>query len=291
MSNSASKIKCLSLDELLVTGLPLNVLHTFHSHPQGHPFRVLDDARMAETVDSVRQQGVLIPSIARPDKDFPGEYEVIAGHRRRRASELAGLADMPFIVKYDLNDYQACEIMVDTNIQREDLLESERAWAYRVKYDAIKGMGRGDGLRNDAVLAEQAGISRQTIQRYIRLTFLIPELLQLVDDGKVPKNTAAELSYLTEEEQRKLLAAMEKLKVVPSGAQAGQLKQLSKSKGLKYSDILNILVREADRAPARVSLPARRIRSYFPESYTGEQIEEVIYRLLDEWKKQEMNKV
>lgn len=315
MSNAAEKIKCLSLDELLggspageisapagekqsmlqlnpgdkLLRLPLNALHIFHSHPHGHPFRVMDDTKMAETLESVRQHGVLIPGIARPDKDYPGEYEVIAGHRRWRASELAGLSDMPFIVKYDLNDWQASEIMVDTNIQREDLLESERAWAYRVKYDAIRGMGREDGMRNDAVLAEQAGISRQTIQRYIRLTYLLTDLLHMVDTGRLPKNTAAELSYLKLSEQQELLDVMIQLKVIPSGEQAQELKQKSKASGLTASDILRILVKAEEKSPSKISLPASKIRSYFPESYTGEQIEETIYRLLDEWKGSGLN--
>ena len=307
--SSAGKIKLASLDELLGTGnpaaggmqqitpgdslerIPLKLLHVFHSHSHGHPFRVLDDAKMAETLESVQQHGVLLPGIVRPDKDYPGEYEVIAGHRRWRASELAGLPDMPFIVKHDLNDWQASEIMVDTNIQREDLLESERAWAYRIKYDAIKGMGRDDGMRNDMALAEQAGISRQTIQRYIRLTYLLPELLEQVDRGKLPRNTASELSYLAETEQQILMEIMEQTGVVPSGKQALELKQRSKSERLTSDLIQWVLLGQEERTSGRrIALQEGKIRTYFPKSYTGEQIEEVIYNLLEEWKRTNGNR-
>lgn len=303
-NNSADKIQLVSLDELLgtvapsaavqgneegkIVRLPLSSLHTFHSHPHGHPFRVLDDARMAETVESIRINGVLEPGIARLDKDFPGEYEVISGHRRRRASELAGLTDMPFIIQ-DLSDYQATVIMADSNLHRDDILPSEIAWAYREKYEALKAMGlAADGGRSDDILAQEMGQSRNTIQRYIRLTYLTPQLLQYVDDGKLPRNTAADLSYLKETEQLQLFDVMIRQSVVPSGMQAQKLKEFSREGNLTESVMRLVLERDAAE---KVSLPTKKIRGYFPESYTGRQIEEIIYSLLDEWKAREMNKV
>lgn len=303
-NNSADKVRLVSLDELLGTSaassaahgnekgkvvrLPLSSLHTFHSHPHGHPFRVLDDARMAETVESIRINGVLEPGIARPDKDFPGEYEVISGHRRRRASELAGLEDMPFIIQ-DLSDYQAIVIMADANLHREDILPSETAWAYREKYEALKAMGLAtEGGRSDDVLAQEMGQSRNTIQRYIRLTYLAPQLLQYVDNGKLPRNTAADLSYLKKTEQEQLFDIMTRQMVIPSGLQAQKLKEFSREGNLTESVMQLVLERDTAN---KVSLPAKKLRGYFPESYTGQQIEEVIYSLLDEWKAREMNKV
>lgn len=303
-NNSASKVKMASLDSLLggsvtpipaetvqesgeqLVMLPLDKLHTYHSHPQGHPFRVLDDVKMAETVESVEKHGVLIPGIARPDRDFPGEYEVIAGHRRRRASELAGLTEMPFIVRA-LTDAEATVIMVDTNIQREDLLPSEKAWAYRMKYDALKKLGTREGIRTDKILAAEAGESRNSIQRYIRLTCLIPELLQLVDEGRLPKAPAEELSYLNGPKQELVRKVMRELKVIPSGEQAKKLKEIAKDSPEALTEPVIGLVLEKPVDSAKVSLPAKKIRKYFPESYTGEQIQEVIYQLLEEWKERE----
>lgn len=305
-NDSATKVRMTSLDELLgassvsaisskemseegkVVRLPLKVLHTYHSHPHGHPFRVLDDEKMAETVDSVRKHGVLEPGIVRPDKDYPGEYELISGHRRCRASELAGKPDMPVIIK-NMTDDEATVIMVDANLQREDILPSELAWAYRMKYEALKEMGAEVGTRNDTVLAKEMGISRATIQRYIRLTYLNAELLQMVDDGKLSKNPATDLSYLKAEEQDRLLQVMSELKTVPDGKQAEKLHQLSKEGALNTGVIRLVLEKQEDSS--KVSLPAKRIRSYFPDSYTGEQIQTIIFNLLEEWQKREMNSV
>ncbi|MBD5480817.1 MAG: ParB/RepB/Spo0J family partition protein [Lachnospiraceae bacterium] len=297
--NIAEKIKMTSLDDLLgvtsavsstapissasenkVVSLPLELLHEF----DGHPFRVLDDEKMAETVDSIREHGILMPGIVRPDG--AGGYEIIAGHRRHHAAGLAGLTEMPVIVK-DLSDEEATVIMVDSNIQREDLLPSERAKAYRMKYDALKQMGAGTGARNDEILAKQSGESRNTIQRYIRLTYLTPELLQMVDAGRLPKNTASELSYLKAKEQEQLLAVMEALKCIPSGEQAQRLKEYSKNKTLSQEVMQLLLERKTN--DAKVSLKEKDIRKYFPESYTGEQIEKIIYRLLQEWQEKEGN--
>ena len=299
-SSSAEKIKMTSLDDLLgvtsaasstapigsasenkVVSLPLELLHEF----DGHPFRVLDDEKMAETVDSIREHGILMPGIVRPDG--AGGYEIIAGHRRHHAAGLAGLTEMPVIVK-DLSDEEATVIMVDSNIQREDLLPSERAKAYRMKYDALKQMGAGTGARNDEILAKQSGESRNTIQRYIRLTYLTPELLQMVDAGRLPKNTASELSYLKAKEQEQLFVIMEALNCIPSGEQAQRLKEYSKNKTLSQ-EVMQILL-ERKTNDAKVSLKEKDIRKYFPESYTGEQIEKIIYRLLQEWQEKEMEK-
>ena len=310
-NDSAAKVHMASLEDLLgirepvaertartgavpeqgqVVRIPLKKLHTFHSHAQGHPFRVSDDAKMAETVESVKQYGVLVPGIVRPDKDYPGDYELISGHRRCRASELAGLADMPVIVR-DMSDAEATVIMVDANIQREDLLPSERAWAYRMRYEAMKELGTAEkGMRNDQQLAKELGESRNTIQRFIRLTYLTPELLQLVDGGKLPKIPAGELSYLRENEQEELLEVMEQLHVVPSQEQAQKLKELSQKCSILDRSVMEyVFARQEDSS--KVSLPAKKIRSYFPESYTGEQIQEIIYRLLEEWRAEEGHRV
>lgn len=299
--SSASKIRMTSLDELLgastipVTGsvesvgenkvvrLPLAVMHEF----KGHPFKVLNDAKMAETVESITKYGVLMPGIVRPDTENPGSYEIIAGHRRHRASQLAGLSDMPVIVK-DLSDDEATVIMVDSNIQREDLLPSERALAYRMKYDALKRMGISEsGIRNDMVLAEELGKSRNTIQRYIRLTCLIPELLQMVDENILPQITAYDLSFLKEKEQYMLLHLMQSQKGVPSGAQAKRLHEYSRS-GKLTATVMQLLMEQKEDL-GKVSLKGREIRKFFPKTYTGKQIEEIIYKLLEEWQKQEGN--
>lgn len=310
-NDSAAKVRMASLEDLLgvrepaakqdggtgmvpeqgqIVRLPIAKFHTFHSHAQGHPFRVSDDAKMAETVESVRQYGVLVPGIVRPDKDYPGDYELISGHRRCRASELAGLADMPVIVR-DMSDAEATVIMVDANIQREDLLPSERAWAYRMRYEAMKELGTAEkGMRNDQQLAKELGESRNTIQRFIRLTYLTPALLQLVDGGKLPKIPAGELSYLRTNEQEELLEVMEQLHVVPSQEQAQKLKELSQKCSILDRSVMEyVFARQEDSS--KVSLPAKKIRSYFPEGYTGEQIQEIIYRLLEEWRAEEGHRV
>lgn len=310
-NDSAAKVRMASLEDLLgvrepaakqdgVTGvvpeqgqivrLPIAKLHTFHSHAQGHPFRVSDDAKMAETAESVKQYGVLVPGIVRPDRDYPGEYELISGHRRCRASQLCGLPDMPVIIR-DMSDAEATVIMVDANIQREDLLPSERAWAYRMRYEAMKQLGTAErGSRSDQQLAKELGESRNTIQRFIRLTYLTPGLLQLVDDGKLPKIPAGELSYLRESEQEELLRVMECLHVVPSLDQAQKLKELSQKCNVLETSVMEYVFAKQEDS-SKVSLPAKKIRAYFPESYTGAQIQEIIYRLLEEWQSEEGHRV
>lgn len=300
-NNSASKIQMTSLDDLLgvnsapvsvpvasieedkVVRLPLSVMHEF----KGHPFRVTDDEKMAETVESIEKYGVLIPGIVRPDADNPGTYEIVAGHRRHRGSQLAGEVDMPVIIK-DLSDDEATVIMVDSNIQREDLLPSERAWAYRMKYEALKRMGVSEsGTRNDAVLANEFGKSRNTIQRFIRLTYLITELLQMVDDKALPETVAYDLSFLKEKEQRMLLQIMQSRKCVPNGAQAKKLHEYSKAKEL--TSVVMQLLMEQKEDLSKVSLKGREIRKFFPETYTGKQIEEIIFKLLEEWQRKGTN--
>lgn len=303
MSSSAQKVKPVSLDELLggasvktqtvesedgkVVSIPLKLMHPFESHPQGHPFRVLQDARMAETVESIKTYGVLQPGIIRKHKKYPGEYEIISGHRRHLGCQLAGLSEMPVIIK-DLTDEEAIVIMVDSNLQREDLLPSEKAWAYRMKYDALKDQGNIIGGRSDTLLAKEANESRNTIQRYIRLTYLIPELLQMVDDNKLPKITAADISFLKEEEQEQLLEIMHAQSVVPSGMQAEQLKELSKAGKLKPSTILRIMIKKEN--PDKFTLKSKEIRKFFPETYTGKEIEETIFMLLQEWQEKQQQR-
>lgn len=303
MSGSAAKILMPSVDELLGIGttvptqsdtdkvveIEISKMHDFN----GHPFRVLEDAKMAETVESIKTYGVLMPGIVRPLPARPGEYEIVAGHRRRHASELAGRTEMPVIIR-ELTDDEATVIMVDSNIQREDLLPSEKAYAYRMKYDALKRMGKETEMpeestsgRNDQKLAEQTGESRNTIQRYIRLTCLIPELLQMVDEKKLPKNTAAELSYLTEGEQKELLAIISERKLIPSGSQAAQLKEYSRQKNLTVT-VMQLVLQSPEAGSGNISLKGKRIRQYFPENYTGKQMEEIIYKLLQEWKDRDL---
>jgi len=303
MSNHiASGIHMTSLDELLgvtemqevqapiesvgedkVVRLPLAKLHEF----KGHPYRVLDE-KLVEMLESIEKYGVLIPGIARPMKDMPGEYEIVAGHCRCRGSELAGLTDMPFIIK-NLSDDEAIVIMVDSNIQREDLLPSEKAFAYKMKYDALQRMGRTGEGRNDAKMAKEFGKGRNTIQRYIRLTYLHQELLQAVDVGKMPLDTAYHLSFLKNSEQNALVNVMADIHVIPSGAQAEKLKEFSRDGKLTDTVIQLVLERKEDET--KVSLKGKEIRKYFPETYTGKQIESIIFELLEEWQERQKNRL
>lgn len=297
---SAEKIKLLSLDELFggdetavsastyiipkdqVVRVPLKLMHEFN----GHPFRVVVDAKMAETVESVKQHGVLEPGILR--EDGAGGYEIIAGHRRKLASELAGYEDMPVIIR-DLSDDEATVIMVDSNIHREDILPSELAKAYRMKYEALKRMNREESGRSDTALAKESGKSRNTIQRYIRLTYLCPALLQLVDEDKLPLVTASDLSYLKDEAQLFLLEIMEMQNCIPTGKQAIQLKEMSRTGKLTHGAMLQVFKKQED--DKKVSLKSARVRTYFPENYSAQQIEDIIYGLLEEWKNREENRM
>ena len=305
MKSSARNVKLASVDDLFTTEetrqeiqadakrekvqmLPLSELHPFRNHP----FKVKDDDAMANTVDSVRQYGVLVPAIARPLES--GGYELVSGHRRHHASELAGLTEMPVIVR-DLDDDAATIIMVDSNLQRETLLPSERAFAYKMKLEAIKRQaGRpskenvsqvGTQKRSDQIMAEQVGESRNQIQRFIRLTALIPDLLNLVDEKKVAFNPAVELSYLKTEEQVLLLDAMESEQTTPSLSQAQRLKKFSQEGKLSVDVMRAIMSEEKKPEMDKVIFTSAKLRQYFPKSYTPQQMENTILRLLEQWQR------
>ena len=273
-----------------VQEIPLGELHPFRNHP----FKVKDDAAMQDTVESVREYGVLVPAIARPDPD--GGYELIAGHRRHHASELAGKETMPVIVR-DLDDDAATIIMVDSNLQREELLPSERAFAYKMKLEAMKHQGErldltsaqvGRKLENREsreILAEQVGQSRNQISRFIRLTELIPTLLDMVDERKIALNPAVELSHLKKEEQTLLLEAMDSEQATPSLSQAQRLKKFSQQKMLSLDVMRAVMSEEKKTDLDRVTLKNETLRKYFPKSYTPKQMEDTIIKLLEGWHK------
>ena len=303
MKSSAKKVELASVDDLFSTEesradaqrervmeIPLSELHPF----KNHPFKVKDDEAMMETADSVRQYGVLVPAIARPDPD--GGYELVAGHRRHRASELAEKETMPVIVR-DLDDDAATIIMVDSNLQRESLLPSERAFAYRMKLDAMNHQGkRADltcgqvghksaGQKSRDLLAEQTGESARNIQRYIRLTELIPELLDMVDERKIALNPAYELSFLKKEEQTQLLDAMDSEQATPSLSQAQRLKKFSQEGHLSI-DVMRVIMGEEKKSDLdKVTFTSDTLRKYFPKSYTPQRMQETIIKLLEAWQK------
>ncbi len=301
MKSSGRKIELTSLDDLFTTeenrqeaklekirDIPLSELHPF----KNHPFHVRDDEAMMETADSVRQYGVLVPAIARPDPN--GGYELVSGHRRHRASELAGMETMPVIVR-ELDDDAAVLVMVDSNLQRENILPSERAFAYKMKLEAMKHQGvRGDltssqlgtKLRADELLAQQAGSSRNQIQRYIRLTELVPDLLEMVDERKIALNPAYELSFLKKEEQEQLLDAMDSEQATPSLSQAQRLKKFSQEGHLTPDVMCAIMSEEKKSEWDRVTLTSETLRKYFPKSYTPKKMQETIVKLLEAWQRQ-----
>ena len=268
--------------------LPLEQLHPF----KNHPFKVLDDDAMRETVESVERFGVLVPAIARPDPE--GGYELVAGHRRHRACELAGKETMPVIVR-ELDDDAATILMVDSNLQRETILPSERAFAYKMKLEAMKRRaGRpakenvsqvGTQKRSDQILAEEAGQSRNQVQRYIRLTELIPELLNMVDEKKIALNPAYELSFLKKEEQRDLLDAMDSEQATPSLSQAQRLKKFSQEGRLSLDVMRAIMSEEKKSDLDKVTFSSEALRKYFPKSYTPQRMQEKILQLLEQWYK------
>lgn len=271
-----------------VQEIPLSDLHPF----EGHPFKVVDDEEMQKTVESVRDFGVLTPAIARPDPD--GGYEIISGHRRHRASELAGKDTMPVIVR-EMDDDAAIILMVDANLQRETILPSERAFAYKMKMDAIKHQGArsdltscqvGTKLRADEKLAESVNESARTVQRFIRLTELISELLDMVDERKLAFNPAVEVSYLKRDEQRMLLEAMDAEQTTPSLSQAQRLKKFSQEGRLTEEAMSAIMSEEKKSDMDKVTLRSDTLRRYFPKSYTPKQMEQTIIKLLDVWQKQ-----
>ena len=300
MKSSARNIELKSVDDLFATEesradaqrekvqeIPLGELHPFRNHP----FKVKDDAAMQDTVDSVREYGVLVPAIARPDPD--GGYELIAGHRRHHASELAGKETMPVIVR-DLNDDAATIIMVDSNLQREELLPSERAFAYKMKLEALKHQGARTDLTSRQVVeklemadivGKNMGESGRQVQRFIRLTELIPTLLDMVDERKIAFNPAVELSYLKKEEQTLLLEAMDSEQATPSLSQAQRLKKFSLQKMLSLDVMRAVMSEEKKTDLDRVTLKNETLRKYFPKSYTPKQMEDTIIKLLEGWYK------
>lgn len=300
MKSSARNIELKSVDDLFATEesradaqrekvqeIPLGELHPFRNHP----FKVKDDAAMQDTVESVREYGVLVPAIARPDPD--GGYELIAGHRRHHASELAGKETMPVIIR-DLDDDAATIIMVDSNLQREELLPSERAFAYKMKLEAIRHQGKRQELTSSQVgmklqaldiVGQQAGDSRNQVHRFIRLTELIPELLDMVDERKIAFNPAVELSYLKKEEQTLLLEAMDSEQATPSLSQAQRLKKFSQQKMLSLDVMRAVMSEEKKTDLDRVTLKNETLRKYFPKSYTPKQMEDTIIKLLEGWYK------
>ena len=257
-----------------------------------HPYKVRDDEAMREMVESVKQYGVLSPAIARPLPD--GGYELVSGHRRKRACELAGLETMPVIVR-ELDDDAAAILVVDSNLQREDLLPSERAFAYKLKLEAIRHQGERTDLTSAQVgpkltaaekVAEESPDSKSQIKRYIRLTELIPPLLDMVDERRIAFNPAYELSFLTKDEQRLLLDAMDSEQATPSLSQAQRLKQFSQ-RGELDAVVMRAIMSEEKKEVERVTLKGDTLRKYFPASYTPKRMEETIIRLLEQWQKQQ----
>ena len=303
MKSSAKKIELASVDDLFSTEegrqdaklekiqeIPLSELHPFRNHP----FKVKDDEAMMETADSIKQYGVLVPAIARPDPE--GGYELVAGHRRHRASELAEKETMPVIVR-DLDDDAATIIMVDSNLQRESLLPSERAFAYKMKLDAMKHQGERvdltcsqvgnklEGKKSSEILAEQVGQSKNQIFRYIRLTELISELMDMVDEKKIALNPAYELSFLKKEEQVDLFDAMDSEQATPSLSQAQRLKKYSQEGHLTL-DMMRVIMGEEKKSDLdRVTFTSDTLRKYFPKSYTPQRMQETIIKLLEAWQK------
>ena len=299
MRSSAKNISLTPVDDLFsteeirsntnrerVVELPLSELHPFRNHP----FKVVDDEKMQDTAQSIREHGVLVPAIVRPREE--GGYEIVAGHRRHHASQIAGLDTMPAIIR-DLDDDAATIIMVDSNLQRETLLPSERAWAYKMKLDAMKRQGKRTDLTCGQVghkseksvmrVADEAGESVKQVQRFIRLTELIPPLLDMVDERKISFNPAVELSYLKPEEQVELLDAMDSEQATPSLSQAQRLKKFSQEGHLSIDVMRAIMSEEKKSELDRITLTSEKLHKYFPKSYTPQQMEQVILKLLEGW--------
>ena len=260
-----------------------------------HPFKVVEDESMLRTTESISMFGVLTPLIARPTED--GKYEIISGHRRAHAAEAVGLTEVPVIVR-DMDDDVAKILVVDSNLQRENILPSERAFAYKMKAEAMKHQGSrsdlwtdgtsrqvGTKLRTDEQIAETVGDSARNIQRFIRLTNLIPEIREMVDQKRIAFNPAVELSYLKPEEQKKLLEAIDFTQATPSVSQAMRLKKLSQEGGCKLEDMREILAEVKKGDLERVTFKSEQLRKYFPKSYTPRQMSDVILKLLDQWQK------
>ena len=300
MKSSAKNIVLKSVDDIFQTEenrvdaqrervqeIPLDQLKPF----KNHPFKVRDDQRMLDTVDSIREYGVLVPAIARPDPE--GGYELISGHRRKRGCEMAGLQTMPVIIR-NLDDDAAVLVMVDSNIQREELLPSERAFAYKMKLEALKHQGARSDLTSMQVaqklsvqkVGDDAGVSKDQVRRFIRLTELISELLDMVDERKLAFNPAVEVSYLKQDEQRMLLEAMDAEQTTPLLSQAQRLKKFSQEGRLTEEAMSAIMSEEKKSDMDKVTLRSDTLRRYFPKSYTPKQMEQTIIKLLDVWQKQ-----
>ena len=269
-----------------VQQIPIDALHPFTNHP----FKVLDDEAMTRTVESIAQYGVLAPLIARPRPDGDG-YEIISGHRRQYAAKLAGLDTLPVIVR-QMSDNAAVILMVDSNLQREHILPSERAFAYKMKLDAIKNQGArsdltssqvGTKLRADEKVAKDSGESRNQVQRFVRLTNLVPELLDMVDQKKISFNPAVELSYLDEKQQQDFLEAMDASQNAPSLSQAIRIKKLAQQGEFDYDAVYDIMNEEKKSELDTVTIKNETLRKYFPRNYTPRQMENIIIKLLDQW--------
>ena len=304
MKSSAKSINLTSLDDLFsteesraeescekVVRIPLAELHPFPNHP----FHVRDDEAMQNTVDSIKEYGVLTPGIVRPRED--GGYEIVAGHRRKHGSELAGLSDMPCIVR-EMDDDTATILMVDSNIQREDILPSERAQAYKMKAEALnRKMGRPAkenegqvvptfrGKKTSEIIGEQVGENYKQVERYMRLTELQPELQQMVDDKKIAMTPAVELSYLKPEEQQMLLTAIDSEQATPSLSQAQRMKKLSQAGKLNDDTMLDIMMEQKKPEKCELTFSGDVLRKYFPRSYTPQRMQETIIKLLEAWVK------
>ncbi len=299
MKSSVKNINLTSVDDIFSTEesrlddqrekvmeIPLSELHSFSNHP----FKVLDNEAMLENAESIREYGVLVPAIARPLET--GGYELISGHRRHRASELAELETVPVIVR-NLDDDAATIIMVDSNLQRENILPSERAFAFKMKLEAIKTQGKRTDLTSTQVaqklsaekVGADAGVSKDQVRRFIRLTELVPELLTMVDEKKVAFNPAVEISYLKPEEQYDLIDAIESEQSTPSLSQAQRLKKFSAEGKLSFDVMCAIMSEEKKPETDRVTLTSDKLSKYFPKSYTPQKMEETIIKLLETWHK------
>ena len=289
-AGSASKVKIEKFEDLFggsagqessveqIINAPLADLHTF----KDHPFRVVDDEKMEETTESIRQYGVLVPGIARPRAG--GGYEIIAGHRRKRGSELAGKTEMPVIVRNYTND-EATIIMVDSNIQREDILPSEKARAYKMKYEAMKHQGKKSGKNTLDEVGEAAGENAKKVQRYIWLSRLSEELLIMVDSKKLGFSQGVDISFLTEEAQQWVQAVIEEQGCSVSMVQSGKLKEYGKSGELTFAMVRLILTEEKPKE-RKITIKSDKIGEYFSDSYSNEEIENIIISLLDKWKEE-----
>lgn len=305
MKSAAKNIQLASYDDLFKTdeerqadaqeriqNLPLDKLEPFPNHP----FKVIDDDKMLETVESIKERGVLVPILVRPKND--GNFEIVSGHRRHHASQLAGLTEIPAIVQ-EMDDDTAILLMVDSNLQREELLPSEKAFAYKMKLDAMKRQGqrtdltcariahKSDGIKSRDILAEQVGESKDQIRRYIRLTSLVPDLLNRVDNKTIAFNAAVEVSYLTEPEQLMLCDAIEREECTPNLSQAKRLKQYSQD-GKLDENVMDAIMTEEKPIEDKLVLKGDVLAKYFPRTYTPSQKQKIIFKLLEDWHKRQL---